>query len=415
MTLPPLRTPGSPIRSPTEKPSLGRYVVLKNRADGRQVAYFQVPAARRPEGWPATIPLPTSAPRTGVLDRAEVAAIRRDARALYERLTSAGTAKEPRARPRTIETLLATWQNSPEWRSLRLATQVDYDFVSLRIQAWSLERKHPDPALMTQPAVLSFLSHFSDRPATKARTARVLALVMQQAVALGWRTDNPVRGIRVKVPKSTTSIWEQSDVDQYVAAARQRGLASIALVILLMWEIGQRLTDMRSFRAGAEYDPDRGVFAFHQSKTGAPVIIEVSEGLRTALAQLTEPGVMFRYEPTGKPYTADQLTHAFSLVRDDAVAAGGRSLLLRQLRHSCVVQLARAGCTVPEISSVTGHTLGSVNSILGTYLPRDSTVARNAQIKRGLLIDRADTHPESGPPIREVGCRTISGDDLASW
>lgn len=55
------------------------------------------------------------------------------------------------------------------------------------------------------------------------------------------------------------------------------------------------------------------------------------------------------------------------------------------LRHSCVVQLARAGCTVPEIAAITGHTLSSVEKILSHYLPRDSQVARNAQIKRGLI------------------------------
>jgi hypothetical protein len=50
-----------------------------------------------------------------------------------------------------------------------------------------------------------------------------------------------------------------------------------------------------------------------------------------------------------------------------------------------VVQLARAGCTVPEIASITGHSIASVEQILQRYLPRDSTVARNAQVKRGLI------------------------------
>ena len=60
-------------------------------------------------------------------------------------------------------------------------------------------------------------------------------------------------------------------------------------------------------------------------------------------------------------------------------------LVLRQLRHSCVVQLARAGCTVPEIAAITGHSISSVGRILSVYLPRDSTVARNAQVKRGIV------------------------------
>ncbi|WP_449253239.1 hypothetical protein [Brevundimonas naejangsanensis] len=47
--------------------------------------------------------------------------------------------------------------------------------------------------------------------------------------------------------------------------------------------------------------------------------------------------------------------------------------------------MARTGCTAPEIISITGHSLGSVNTILTAYLPRDSTVARNAQMKRGII------------------------------
>lgn len=61
-------------------------------------------------------------------------------------------------------------------------------------------------------------------------------------------------------------------------------------------------------------------------------------------------------------------------------------MILKQLRHSCIVQLARADCTVPQIAAITGHALTSVNSILSVYLPRDTAVARAAQVKRGLVV-----------------------------
>jgi hypothetical protein len=37
-----------------------------------------------------------------------------------------------------------------------------------------------------------------------------------------------------------------------------------------------------------------------------------------------------------------------------------------------------------SIAAVAGHSLSSVTTILGHYLPRDDQVARNAQTKRGL-------------------------------
>jgi len=39
---------------------------------------------------------------------------------------------------------------------------------------------------------------------------------------------------------------------------------------------------------------------------------------------------------------------------------------------------------------VTGHDLSLVDKILSHYLPRDSQVARNAQIKRGLITGTRD-------------------------
>lgn len=91
---------------------------------------------------------------------------------------------------------------------------------------------------------------------------------------------------------------------------------------------------------------------------------------------------LFRDTATVRPFGEQRLGHVFIALRK---ATGGRDLTLRALRHSCVVQLARAGCTAPEIASITGHSINSVERILSVYLPRDNQVAWNAQAKRGLV------------------------------
>ncbi|WGM47705.1 hypothetical protein KOAAANKH_02587 [Brevundimonas sp. NIBR10] len=84
-----------------------------------------------------------------------------------------------------------------------------------------------------------------------------------------------------------------------------------------------------------------------------------------------------------------RLSKVFADVRSRfVIPAGGRHLMLRALRHSCVVQLARCGCEIPEIAAITGHTPASAAEVLKIYMPRDSTVARNAQEKRGLVARR---------------------------
>lgn len=377
--------------------SLGKYVVLKRRADGTSRAYFQVPARLRPSGWSPAIPLPRTAERRGTLDAAEVAAIRSDAEALYGALMQAKTGDTVRPPERSLSTLVDALQRSPEWAALSEKTRVGYETGFKKILAWSKRCGHPDPTALPRSAILQFLSMFdagtdpdgsvrAARHTAKKHTAAVLRLVLEQAINKGWRTDNPARGIRIKVPKTKATIWEQKDVDCYVKAARDTGVPSIALIILLEWEIGQRLTDVRAFRPGAEYDAERGVFSFRQSKTDEPVSIEVSMGLRAMLAEAGDGHLfLFRNDRTGKAYTENRLSKTFAWVRVAAVKAGGRPLILKQLRHSCIVQLARAGCTVPEIAAITGHALTSVNSILSVYLPRDTAVARAAQVKRGIV------------------------------
>lgn len=369
---------------PSVKLDLGRFVTLRPRADGTYRVLFEVPPRLRPSGWSATIPLPIHGKRAGNLkDADEIARIKKDAAALYAKMQQdrRGIAREP---ARSIKALVRAWQASDEWKALRPASVKSYESYIRNLTAWAEAAGNPDPTFITVADVKAFLALFNDRPMTKKHTLKALRIVMSYAVAAGWRHDNPCASIKVKVPTSKALIWEQEDVDAYVAAAEARDRKSIAVMVLLMWEIGQRVTDVRGFRPGAEYVG--GAFRFAQSKTGSFVEIEVSAKLQ-ALLNVQGDGELFifRDESTGKAYTAERLVVVFDKVRQDVIAAGGRSLKLKWLRHSCVVQLARHDCTVPEIGAITGHSPSSVNTILSTYLPRDTTVARNAQVKRGLV------------------------------
>ena len=98
-----------------------------------------------------------------------------------------------------------------------------------------------------------------------------------------------------------------------------------------------------------------------------------------AIVEKPDSLYLFTDAATGKPWDEQRLGHVFAAIRTRS------DLQLRALRHSCVVQQARAGCTVPEIASVTGHSPFSVEQILRKYLPRDNQVAWNAQRKRGLI------------------------------
>lgn len=375
---------------PSVKLELGTYVTLRPRKDGTARVFFQVPARLQPSGWLSLIPLPIEGERKGDLNDAdEVARIQADAAALYVKLLAArnpSTEIEPGAK--SIPTLNRLWQQTQGFKNNKPRTQRNYVTAAGLIETWSASVNHPPVAAMKSDKVEAFLALYDNRPTTKKQLLTVLKLLMAYAMKLKWRTDNPADGIKVRVPKSRVAIWELEDVEIYAKACIDGGRPSLAAMIWTQWEIGQRLTDACLFRYGGQYSDNEGMFSFQQSKTEAKVSIPISDQLGALLRSCRVPDTLYLFinEATGRPWREAELSQAFAYIRDTRVVAkGGPHRQLRVLRHSCVVQMARASCEVPEIASVTGHSLSSVTTILSHYLPRDSQVARNAQTKRGLI------------------------------
>lgn len=382
-------------RVPTSK-DLGRFVSRRGpRADGTFRVLFEIPPRLRPSGWLPTTPLPIEGERRGDLtDQDEVQRIKRDAAELYRRYLATRRDAEPRPAERSFAVLIDAWKDSDTYRATKPRTQKGYAYLAKDIEALvETASPKPNPVTINRHDISAMLRAFDDRPTQKWHVRKALRMVMDQAVAKGWRLDNPVIGVKVKMPESRVAIWERADVDAYVWAAVESRQPWVAAMILTEWEIGQRLTDCvlltRSTRPNMSgYDARAGLFRFHQSKTNEYVTIPVSPALRAVLAEVQIEGspYLFHDGATCRPFPdVDRLSHVFEDIRDRVVRAGGRALVLRALRHSCVVQLARAGCELPEIAAITGHTLETVGKMMSIYLPRDSKVARNAQIKRGLI------------------------------
>lgn len=364
---------------------LGKYVTLRPRRDGTFRVLMEVPARLRPSGWSAAIPLPIHGARTGDLtDLAEVARIRDDAATLYLRLVQAraGT-PAPETAWRNFPQLVRAWETGQHFKAKKPRTQQGYSYHAGLILDWSAANGDRPVAGLGRDAIEAFLALYDDRPTTRRHLKIVLKMLLDHAIALGWRADNPAERIKVAAPESQVTVWELADARREAWACALAGQPSIAALILTNWEIGQRITDLRLFRRGAEYTPAEGAFRFWQSKTRAYVTVPVSDDLRGLLDGLAAASpdslYLFTDAATGKPWTEQRLGHVFAAIRTNP------ALQLRALRHSCVVQQARAGCTVPEIASVTGHSPFSVEQILRKYLPRDNQVAWNAQRKRGLI------------------------------
>jgi hypothetical protein len=370
---------------PSDKPSLGKFVSLRNRADGTHRVLFEIPKRLRPSGWSATIPLPLKGERTGDITNAqEVARIRDDAGRLYGEYLATktgGGAVAEAAAAHDFKALVRAWQTSQAWKDNKPRTNKGYQYYIRIIMAWSESLGNPRPETITVPDVEQLIGIYDDRTTDRYHLRKVLRMIMQQAVRMEWRATNPVDHVKVKMPKTKVEIWEKDDVEAHVQAAQAAGLPDLAALIQTEWEIGQRLTDVVLFRHDADYS--NGEFRFDQSKTDQPVVVTATPRLQTMITacRRTDSIYLFHDAATGRPFRdVDRLWHVFDTARPKT----GRRLVPRVLRHSAIVDMGRHGCTVPEIASISGHSLSSVYKILQTYMPRDSQMAANAQRKRGL-------------------------------
>ena len=137
---------------------------------------------------------------------------------------------------------------------------------------------------------------------------------------------------------------------------------------------GQRATDIMKM-TWAQYDGNK--ISVTQQKTGAKVKVRCMSELKSLLDETPKESInIVISENTKRPYNQDHLSKSFAKIRKKAGI--NQKLMLRDLRRTAVVNLFRAGCTVPEVASITGHSVNTCQKIIDTYFPKDEVAADNA-------------------------------------
>ena len=200
--------------------------------------------------------------------------------------------------------------------------------------------------------------------------------MLQFAVDEGYLEINPATKLKLRKTSARTAVWTAQDVDRFCATAINANRASVALAVRLAVNLGQREGDVLRL-TWAQHDANG--FKIRQGKTGAHIQVPVTAELATALSTTTKTSTnIVVSEITKRPYKADNFRAVFADIRERAGIAGVQFL---DLRRTAVVRLAEAGCTVPEIAAITGHSIDTTQKILEVYLPRTSTMAKHAIAK----------------------------------
>jgi len=250
-----------------------------------------------------------------------------------------------RVKPGTLRALAISYFASPAFRTKRSSTQYVYRNVIDRLCA-----DHGDKriALLQREHVVKLIAARTDKPGAANALRRSLRALMQHAVEIGLRADDPTRDVRaVRIESDGFHSWSEPEIEQFERHHPMGSRARLAFALLLF--TGQRRSDV--VRIGRQHITE-GVLLVRQLKTGRAVWIPVHEKLAAIIAETPANNLTFLVTEQGKPYTAGGFGNWF---RDQCRAAALHGCSAHGLRKAAARRLAEAGCSAHEISAITGH------------------------------------------------------------
>ena len=183
----------------------------------------------------------------------------------------------------------------------------------------------------------------------KNRLRKVLRAMMQHAVNIGLRSDDPTRDVKAAPVKAGDGRhpWTEHEIAQFENCHPIGSRARLAQALLLY--TGQRRGDV--IKMGRQHVRD-GVLQVQQEKTKAQLSIPVHPQLQEIIDASVTGRMTFLITKFGKGWNATAFSIWFG---KQCKAAGLRKCSAHGLRHAAARRLAEAGCTAHEIAAITGH------------------------------------------------------------
>jgi integrase len=248
-------------------------------------------------------------------------------------------------KPGTFRALAVSYFASPAFRTKRPSTQRTYRGIIDRL---CLEHGDKRPALLQRQHVVRLMAAHVEKPGLAHAVRRSLRALMQHAVEIGMRADDPTRDVR-SIPARGDGYhsWTEAEIAQFEQRHPIGSRSRLAFALLLY--TGQRRSDV--VRMGRQHITDDALFV-HQQKTSRKVWIPIHDALASIIAEIPADNLTFLVTEYGKPFTAAGFGNWF---RDQCRIAGLNGCSAHGLRKAAARRLAECGCTAHEIASITGH------------------------------------------------------------
>ncbi|MBU2981980.1 tyrosine-type recombinase/integrase [Lentibacter algarum] len=282
-----------------------------------------------------------------------------------------GMAAPKRILSKTFSSLIANYRQSPRYKNLKPRTALDYDkyldfFISIMGEA--------SPAKIQRKDVIKLRDSNADKAYFANYSLRVLRVVMEHCVDLGWRENNPAKGVpELKTDRKERSPWPQELLDAYRAVAPQGSRER--LVMELCVGTGQRIGDVLEMRWS---DIEGGGVVVRQNKTGKELWIPILPELQAVLDAASRHSVFLLTNERGdNRWSYRGASQAVRKVREQI---GALDYDIHSWRYNAACELVEAGCGDDLVAAVTGQSPAMV--LHYTKRVRQKIRATRAQNKR---------------------------------
>lgn len=258
----------------------------------------------------------------------------------------AGNDQNPKVTSRSFAALIKSYRASPRYRDLKPRTGRDYDKYLDFFQDIMGDR---NPERLQRKDVIRLRDQNSEKAYFANYAVRVLRVLMEHCVDLGWRKTNPVRGVsEIRTAKSEREPWPTDLLSKYRAEyqldTRER------LVMELCIGTGQRIGDVLEMRWSDIRD---GAVFVRQSKTSKELWVPILPELQAALAVASRHSVYILTNERGSNRWSYR--GASAAVRKVRERIGATAYDIHSWRYNAACELLEAGCADDLIAAVTGQ------------------------------------------------------------
>jgi integrase len=223
-------------------------------------------------------------------------------------------------------------------------------------------------ASFTRRATVDFVETYS-KTSQRLKAASVLKNLFGIARYYGIVENDQTIGLRLKTSSPRDRIWSDDEIAKWLENAKS---SEMITAFLLLQFTAQRPGDVLKM-TWPQYSGS--AIRLRQEKTGALLDVPTHPLLRDHLDGIDRSGSSFTIVTSrGRPVSYRRFNDRF---RETAERAG-IDAQARDLRRTAMLRMAEAGATVPQIASVSGHSIESTTRILETYLPRNRVLAEIA-------------------------------------